>query len=219
MGGRGVYSIAHRLSKSLTSFGDNGGKAYPINLFGIKDKTLQGVENRIRKLKHEEAFIFDSDDKLVAGVSGGTTSVKPPYNWDDMKDATVTHGHPSDSFGFGGTLSMSDVNRMTHSEWKELRASAKGKGEYNYIVRKTNKADKYGLRKKIIKERDNIEQNLADIYKKSYNDAIANGKSKQSAKRIGAQVMSGYMHSYWKKVLPQYGYEYITRKKEYEYGR
>lgn len=29
----------------------------------------------------------------------------------------------------------------------------------------------------------------------------------------------GELNAYWKKVMPQYGYEYVTRKRSYKYNR
>ena len=81
-GGRGVSSIARRFASR--QMGGNGGKAIPIDISKIKDKTLSGIEDRIRVLQHEEAFIFDNNDRLVAGVSGGNSSVGIPNDWKNM---------------------------------------------------------------------------------------------------------------------------------------
>ena len=120
--------------------GKKGGVSIPIDISKIKDKSLQGIENRIRKLQHEEAFIFDGDGNLVDGVSGGKGSVGIPDKWERIDGATVTHGHPTGIFGYGGTLSFEDVGTFAGTNWAEIRAAANGQGEYNYILRRTNKA-------------------------------------------------------------------------------
>lgn len=217
MGGRGASFYAGRLAEKL--LGNSSFNSSPIVISTIRDKTLQGIENRIRKLKHEEAFIFDSTDKLKDGVSGGNSSVSPPKEWDNIVGATVTHGHPIGNSDYGGTLSMADVRRMTNTQWKELRAAANGQGEYNYIMRRTAKADNIGLKFRVLKDTRKLEVDVKETYKEEYNKGIRQGKSKKQAKHLAAQKATGIVHVYWKKTLPQYGFEYVTPKKEYRYGR
>ena len=217
MGGRGASSLMSRISSSV--FGESGGKGTPIVISKLEDKSLQGIENRLRKLNHEEAYVFDENDKLVAGVTGGTTSVDIPEEWMKIDGATVTHGHPSNRFGFGGTLSFKDASLMAESNWNEMRAAASGKGEYNYIMRRTPRSDGLGLRRQIIRDKTMMKNRLESEFYKSYNEAIKQGKSRKSALLESAQKSTGIIHSYWKNVLPQYGFEYVTPKKEYEYGR
>lgn len=216
-GGRGASYFAGRQAQAMV--GGGSGKAIPLDVDKLKDKTLQGIENRIRKLKHEEAYIFDADDKLVAGVSGGNSSVGIPNSWNNMDGATVTHGHPVGDYNFGGTLSMADADMMAKTKWSEMRASANGKGEYNYIMKRTPKSDNSGLRAQIAKDRPQMETDIVNAYKKAYNDAISQGKSTKTAKHESAQIATGLMQNYWRKTLPQYGFDFVTPKKEYEYGR
>ena len=218
MSGRGASSTAKKFAAALTG-GGGGGKSVPIDLKNIKDKTLEGVENRIRKLSHEEAFIFDKDDKLVAGVSGGNGSVGMPYSWGSMDGATVTHGHPVGKNDFGGTLSMADANIMASTNWKEMRAAANGQGEYNYIMRRTSKSDNNGLKKQIAKDSSKLGNDIKDTYIKTYNKALSAGKSQTNAGHEAVQKATGVMQNYWRKTLPQYGFDFVTPKKEYHYGR
>lgn len=217
-GGRGASSAASRYAAAMTGGGGKS-KSYPVDISKIKDKSLQGIENKIRQLKHEEAYIFDKNDKLVAGASGGNSSVGIPNNWGNLDGATVTHGHPVGKYNFGGTLSMADANLMANTKWGEMRAAASGKGEYNYIMKRTSKSDNSGLKNRIAKDSKNMEKNIADTYKKSYNKAIASGKSESKARHESAQKAVGLMQSYWRKTLPQYGFVFVTPKKEYNYGR
>lgn len=198
--------------------GNNNRKSIPIDISQIQDKTLQGIENRIRKFQHEEAFLFDESGNLVSGVSGGTTSVDVPRAWDSLDGATTTHNHPTQKYGFGGALSMDDVKRMADTQWKEMRAVASGKGEFNYIMRRTSKSDNEGLKRTIANDIVKLENEILNEYKNAYNEAKRNGKSESNAMRIGAQKGTGIAQAYWKKTLPQFGFEYITPKKEYDYN-
>ena len=188
-GGRGAYSSAMRLAQILTESGH--GNSIPIVISRINDKTLQGIENRIRNLKHEEAFAFNSDGKLVDGVSGGTSKVEMPDRWKDIEGATVTHGHPYNRYGYGGTLSVDDAETFLDSKWKELRAAAHGKGEFNYIVRRTSKSDDVKLKKFLIKDRERLRRDIATTYRKVYNESRAKGKNKQSALQEAGQKAAG----------------------------
>lgn len=215
MGGRGATSsIGAKMTMPPAR-----SRAYPINISTIKDKTLQGVENRIRKLQHEEAYIFDASGQLISGVSGGNSSVGIPSAWMGIDGATVTHGHPVGNHDFGATLSFGDVDLMTDSNWKELRAAANGQGEFNYIMRRTSKADNAGLKAKIKNDSGKMMTQLNDDYKKAYDSAIKSGKSPQAARHEGWQKATGTIHRYWRDTLPQYGFEFVTPKKPYEYGR
>lgn len=217
MGGRGAYSSASHYSSRQT--GGMGGKSGAIDIATIKDKSLQGIENRIRRLQHEEAFAFDSKDNLIAGVSGGSQSVGIPNSWLSMDGATITHGHPTGIYNYGGTLSPADASVMAQTQWKEMRAAANGQGEFNYIMRRTPKSDNRGLQSRIIKDAGTIKTSIKTMYSDTYKNAVKNGKSKEAAAHEAAQKATGVMDAYWKKVLPKYGFEYVTPRKEYRYGR
>lgn len=217
MGGRGASSIARKFGASMT--GNSGGNAFPIDVSTIQNQSLQAIENRIRRLQHEEAFVFDKDGNLVAGVSGGNSSVNIPDQWKTMDDATVTHGHPTGIYNFGGTLSTADATMMASTNWSELRASANGQGEYNYIMRRTPRSDNAGLMAQIQKDTPRLENQIVSEFKSAYNGAIAQGKSRELALHEGAQRGTGIMQTYWRQTLPQYGFEFVTPKKEYDYGR
>ena len=216
-GGRGVSSIARRFASR--QMGGNGGKAIPIDISKIKDKTLSGIEDRIRVLQHEEAFIFDNNDRLVAGVSGGNSSVGIPNDWKNMDGATVTHGHPTGKYGYGGTLSPADAYMMASTQWKEIRAAAQGQGEFNYIMRRTASSDNAGLRDQIAKDRGILEDTVKKTFSAEYKNAIKAGKSKISALKEAAQKGRGTVDLYWKRTLPQYGFEYVSRNRRYKYER
>lgn len=219
MGGRGASSGAKRAAVRLTSPSVSGSKSYPVDTSNLKDKTLQGVENRIRRLQHEEAFIFGKDGQVIAGVSGGNSSVGIPNNWKAIDGATVTHGHPTGRLNFGGTLSMADAKMMASTNWAEMRAAATGQGEYNYILRRTSHSDNAGLQSRIASDKSVMETRIKSEYQTAYSNAIKAGKSNASALHLAAQKATGIMDTYWKKVLPQYGFEYIKRNSYYTYNR
>ena len=50
-------------------------------------------------------------------------------------------------------------------------------------------------------------------------DALKDGKSKQSAMHTARQMAVGYLNDYWRRTAPKFGYEFITRKKDYTYNR
>lgn len=181
--------------------------------------TLEDAERRIRNLKHEELFVFDKDGKLVEAYKGNSHSVSFPMSVLDYKGATVTHGHPKGAADFGGTFSFADVKNMLESKWAEHRATASGQGEMNYIMRKGQGAKPKAFYNQINRDYKQIERYLSDRYTKAYDDALKDGKSKQSAMHAARQMAVGYLNDYWRRTAPKFGYEFITRKKDYTYNR
>lgn len=176
MGSRGSSSASRK--RMLDRLAGRGGQKTPIPMDVSKfaGMTLQQVEERIRNLNHEELFVFDKDGKIVEAYKGNKDSVAFPQNlMTKYPDATVTHGHPKNFSDFGGTFSLKDVYNMTNSNWKEHRATASGKGEMNYIMRRTSKSDSAGLRSRIKKDETKILNNFAKAYTKGYNEAKRKG--------------------------------------------
>ena len=193
------------------------GKAKPLDIDKMKDKSLEGVERKIRNLTREQLYVFDENDNLVQGYQGNKDSVAFPSTVLDMKDATVTHGHPKGMAEFGGTFSFADVNNMLKSQWKEHRATASGQGEMNYIMRRTEKSNPSGLRDQINKDYKKLQDKIAREYTKAYKKAVKEGNG--NPQHIARQAAVGALNAYYKKTMPKYGYEYITRKKDYKYNR
>ena len=199
--------------------GKRKGKVKPIDVDKIKNKSLEAIEGRIRNLKKEELYVYDENDNLIEGYSGNSESVAYPARVLDYEGATVTHGHPKGMEEFGGTFSFADINNMLNSKWKEHRATASGQGEMNYIMRATKKADAKGLRNQINKDFQSLNKNMSDTYANTYEKAIKAGKSRKEASHEARQKAVGTLNSYYKKTFSQFGYEYITRKKNYKYNR
>ena len=184
----------------------------PMDISQFQGWTLQQVEDRIRNLDHEELFVFDRDGNIVAAYRGNANSVAF-YHDELMRDgATVTHGHPKGSEGYGGTFSPQDVLNMAASDWAEHRATASGQGEMNYIMRRTssttsgNSSDLYA---RVSRDAPNLEAQMRAA-------ANAAGATTAPARR---QIYVGVLDRYWRSVLPQYNFEYVKRKTAYNYGR
>lgn len=65
---------------------------------------------------------------------------------------SVAHGHPALSANYGATFSMPDIRGFALSSWKEFRAVASGRGEWNYVVRRTAKAQGRALNRHLGKD-------------------------------------------------------------------
>ena len=189
MGGRGGKGNVNGFIDWLSKEGKGGGSPHPLDISKFGNMSLEDAERRIRNLKHEELFVF------------------------------VTHGHPKGAADFGGTFSFADVKNMLESKWAEHRATASGQGEMNYIMRKGQGAKPKAFYNQINRDYKQIERYLSDRYTKAYDDALKDGKSKQSAIHMARQMAVGYLNDYWRRTAPKFGYEFITRKKDYTYNR
>lgn len=219
MGGRGGKGNINGFIDWLSKEGKGGGSPHPLDISKFGNMSLEDAERRIRNLKHEELFVFDKDGKLIEAYKGNATSVSFPMSVLDYKGATVTHGHPKGAADFGGTFSFADVKNMLESKWAEHRATASGQGEMNYIMRKGQGAKPKAFYNQINRDYKQIERYLSDRYTKAYDDALKDGKSKQSAIHMARQMAVGYLNDYWRRTAPKFGYEFITRKKDYTYNR
>lgn len=219
MGGRGAGSGIGAFKDWLSNEGNGRGTVKPIDITQYQGQTLQQIEGRIRTLGHEELFALDKDGKIIAAYKGNAKSVGFPASLKDVKDATVTHGHPKGAEEFGGTFSFADVKNMIQSNWAEHRATASGQGEMNYIMRRTSSADGKGLYNQINKDYVKLNKSLETTYKAAYTKSINAGSSVSQARHVARQESVGELNKYWKNTMPKYGFEYITRKTSYEYGR
>lgn len=174
---------------------------------------MNQLENRLKTLDHEEAFIFDKNGKLVSAYTGGESEVSIPA-WEFLrKDATITHGHPVDKNNYGGTLSPADVMNIADSSIGQMRAVAQGQGEYKYIVRRTSKADGKGLKSKINRDLGWLEKTAKEEAKNTKRRVYKKTGSKASASHAAEQAYKGVYDWYWKDTLPQFGFDYVKRKK------
>lgn len=60
---------------------------------------------------------------------------------------------------------------------------------------------------------------MKTTYDRAYNEARASGGSIGHATHVARQASVGVLNRYWKDTLPQFGYQYVTRKDPYHYGR
>ena len=195
-----------------------GGNITEIDLFQIGNMTLEQAEDRLRNLAHEELFVYDKDDNLIAAYKGGATSVSFPAELLNQEGITVTHGHPKGVENFGGTFSWADIDNMLSSKWAEHRATASGQGEMNYIMRRTASANAQGLRNQINKDYPKINSRWQKVYMDTYKAELDKGTSREQARHIARQKGVGVLNAYYKRTFPKYGFEYITRKKSYSYN-
>ena len=192
---------------------------------GRANWTLAQTEEYLRTLNHEEAYAFDKDGKMIGGVRGGATSVGIPVGWMAMDGITVTHSHPVGSAGFGGTLSINmdgkkavgDLPVFAKTNWKEIRATARGKGEMNYILRQ-NPNSRTQTFVNVMKGRMNtIEKNYRATYKTTFARVLKETGSSRAAARAARQRATGLLARQYKKTASKYGVEYITRKTPHEF--
>ena len=220
MGGRGSnFGGGGDFTKQLLGQGGGTGQLQPLDISKMGNMTVQQAEERARSKNHEELFIFDENDKLVAAYKGNANSVAFPSSELSRQAATVTHGHPVGTSDFGGTLSFTDVGNMLRSNWQEHRATARGQGEMNYIMRRTGKSDSQGLMNQMLKDAPKVESSFKSEYKRTYDSLKAAGRSEAQARHEARQKAVGQINRYYKNTMPKYGFEYITRKKGYDYNR
>lgn len=184
-----------------------------------KECDILWAEARIRNLKHEEMFVFDKDDKLIAAYKGGPTSVSFPSTLLQQEGITVTHGHPKSMANFGGTFSFADMKNMLNSKWAEHRATASGQGEMNYILRKTSSSNAKGFYNQINRDYQRLVKEYTAKYISVRKTALANGATKAAAEHRARQEAVGTLNAYYKQTASKYGYSYVTRKTEYQYNR
>lgn len=174
------------------------------------DSAVSGTKN---------LFVFDENNRIIEAYKGDKVSVSFPDYLQEQEGLTVTHGHPKGHEDFGGTFSWADVDTMLDSKWAELRATASGQGEMNYIMRRTANADPQGLRNKINQDFRRIDTKWQQVYRDAYNQAVSSGKTKAQAGHIARQKGVGVLNAYYRRTFPAFGFEYVTRKEAYRYNR
>lgn len=218
MASRGASSGIKKINDWLS--GENkGGKVRPMDISKFDGYTLEQVENRLRNLKHEELFVFDENGKIIAAYKGNASSVEFPSSIQNVKGATVTHGHPKGAAEFGGTFSYADMKNMLDSQWKEHRATAAGQGEMNYILRKGKNANAKGFYNRLDADYPKMKASISKKYSDVYAREKKKGTSVKQAEHIARQEAVGTLNAYYKKTASEYGYEYVNRKKKYKYNR
>jgi len=82
--------------------------------------TMRELENTIRHLRRERAYLIDRFEHLYR-YDGDSRSVI--LEKDDFTDAIITHNHPADETGFSDSFGKDDYEFLRkHPEIKELRA-------------------------------------------------------------------------------------------------
>ena len=81
---------------------------------------MRKLENEIRWLKHERAYIFDRNGNLFK-ADGNVENVNLEHI--DLTNAVITHNHPNDEMGLSDSFGKDDFEFLQyHPEIKELRA-------------------------------------------------------------------------------------------------
>lgn len=222
MGSRGLVETTHP-------------RYIDIDALGRRNWTLQQTEEYLRTLDHEEAYVFDANNKMMYGLVGGKDSVGIPKEIMDLQGVTVTHSHPTGDAGFGGTLSINvrknpitgkneisgDIPVFARAGWKEMRATASGRGEMNYILRKGANARAQTFSNVMKGRMNTLERNMSSTYQKTISQLrkAGNTKSLATIRTEARQKSVGILNKAYKKTAAKYGIEYITRKTPYNYNR
>lgn len=207
MGGRGASAEAERGLKAFLNEGVGEGRVYPIDIEKMRDMSMAQIEDKIKGLNHEEAYIFDENGNLVAGFKGDKGSVGIDPKVFESKGYSLTHNHPKGTAEFGGTLSFADVRNQLRGKLSQTRAVASGQGERHYILQATNKAKPQAFIKRIGKDYYKLQNQMKEAYKEEYKRTNGN-------KHNARQKMTGVLNAYWKKTAEKYGYNYVNRKKQ-----
>ena len=212
-------AIRKRAQAALAASVSKGGAGppIPIDIGPYRGWSIQQVEERLRTLDHEEIFFFNRRGEVVAAYRGAEGGVGWPPWLLGMSGATVSHGHPKRDGDFGGTLSILDTKNMLRSSWAQHRAVASGQGELNYILRRGRGARPKAFLEQLIRDEKRIIADMKSTARKAYDEERASGKPHLSALHIAMQKGVGKLHAWYKENAPKYGYEYVVRKKPYEY--
>lgn len=160
------------------------------------------VENRNRKLRHEEANAFDDNGNVVLSKGGNSNSVGfRPYECAKVANTTFTHNHPG-----GSIFSAEDVVFTVKNNLKEMRATQPDGGVYSLKrVGTVNPTfmDKY-------KENYHISVGAAKFKMDQYVPKLmAQGKvSSADANRMFSQKINDEFIPWLKKNAGKYGYEF-----------
>lgn len=84
-------------------------------------KAIHSIEDNIRSQNYETAAIIDKDGNVLLNKDGGQRQVGfTPLECAMMKDATLTHNHPSSSM-----FSEEDIACFVRNEMQEIRATTR----------------------------------------------------------------------------------------------
>ncbi len=85
---------------------------------------IKTAEKKIYKDKVETAILLDSKGNIIFTESSGATNYVQftPEQLSIMKDANLTHNHPSNS-----TFSGADISLLTYRELKSIRATGENR--------------------------------------------------------------------------------------------
>ena len=177
---------------------------------GAQRKTLEEQEKKRLDAKVEYGMIVD-ENGLQRGMEkrGGKNSVKMPYSYFEIENATMTHNHPrgiGEENNIGGTFSSEDLDSFTKHKIRTMRASA---AEGTYSISKTNKFDANGF--------DAFQKKVSSDAFTTYKKAAKEVKNQHSNGSIDAKTANGKIDKLFNKMLVDVHNELLSGQKKYGY--
>lgn len=197
----------------------------------------QEYSRTVQGLDHEQFMLFDRDGNPVKGFDGDRHSVS--VDNDTLRiDGNGYHNHPDP--GWGGTLSMTDIGLFARSQMQSL--SAIDQQGNTYTIRDKGNGDRAGLAKWVNKNRQLLNKNFQQAYRKQLKQLTTplksgphkgmvkvqvqkrvNGKlvtktsyqkpmTPEQADRVTRQITTGMYERAYAKAFDKYGFTYVTGK-------
>ncbi|MCL1999212.1 MAG: hypothetical protein FWG65_10640 [Turicibacter sp.] len=191
----------------------------PIPIDTAQFANLSDGERKIRGLSKEVQLIFlETNKPPIVAFQGGSKRVSYDFPKNvTPKLLTSTHNHPN--IYWGGTFSQQDIISLSQNPAIGMKRVVGRKIEGTYIAIATDKADYDGLLKQILEDEIMLE---VKSYKRSM---LALGEFWQDEKptddqdkiarqsKRSRQEGTGVLVTYYKKILPEYGFVYVRDKK------
>lgn len=213
-GGRGTGSYSGN-SRAGSLEPSGGSEGTDLNVAGWtpqagsksvnEDVTMNGVENRILDLDHEQLIVVDKYGYVVSVVDGEEHSVGITAKAAQAiaSGGRVTHNHPN-----GGTFSPADVISAGNLGATEIRAASK-RFKTSYSLKATNKANGQGIAKQMNRDYKKIEKDwdakILEINKRKY-------MNKENYEKAVYQAYNDVMGAWMQKNASKYGYTYSSSK-------
>ncbi len=182
------------IAKDVFGIRSNNNKSDP-HYYDYKGKSLQTVEDEIRKKKYEVGVIFDKQGKAISAQLGGEDEIVfTNYQLRKFKGNTVVHNHPLST-----PPSPEDLYLLKDHEAKEFRTC----GKYGtYILKYNDKVKNLPE----FEEFDERYKNHIETLRDKYIDKIRAGLDNETALiQLGEEV--------WGKLYEEFGviYKWVAK--------
>ena len=178
-------------------------------------KGLDAWENKRYGNKIEFAISIDADGRPLQGeVRGGSHSVRTPRWWGDSTTAILTHNHPRENGGLGGTFSDEDIYNFIRGNNKGKRATAK---EGTYWISRMQLFNGAGLRTYVKNTWQKNQDQLKAVRKQLNQDAADNKISKAEYDKKWQKSFNNYLIGLHNDLIAgqeKYGYTYGLEKRK-----